>query len=564
MEKNIFSLLSDDEKTLMERYIDDYSYGNCDRTASLEYILRYWTKNKAHLVEKFGGQLILKKTFSYQIPDAQLQNEYNFAIPDKCRSYMSTLWTRIFNMCYKLAVPDPDPSHPTYFGNTGYFFDKSNLIHQKFTPENGEPADFLLPDGTTLRANPGDKNIRILNKLAKAFDMETPTLEEYRIFQSNIVAMAMKGKPATLVLSVHPMDYITMSDNNCDWDSCMRWMGDEPGGCYRRGTVEMMNSPCVVVAYLESETPFYPCFNLHTPWSNKKWRTLFVVDDEIIAQIRSYPYSDPILIDECMEWLGEIMNFRDREVHEFWNDGYAGRLVPVNTAWSDIHIEFYCNAMYNDFLYTHQIMVNRGIESLIDNTLCMNYSGPSVCMACGQASEDDDRCFFEDTANVVCDECGNFDYIYCAECGERIDPHSDNYFTLPNGDVVCEDCYSELTTYDEIYDEDIFNDDAADYYIYYQGKATDMSLIASNALWVSDIIAKGFLGPDDRYKSYHSYNCEYGIDLEYANKRVLRALLSKYAPYWTMRTCIEDWTREDLLNAVIENCHLNVEPQAGT
>ena len=169
MEQNIFSLLSDDEKTLMERYIDDYSYGNCDRTASLEYILRYWTKNKAHLVEKFGGQLILKKTFSYQIPDAQLQNEYNFAIPDKCRSYMSTLWTRIFNMCYKLAVPDPDPSHPTYFGNTGYFFDKSNLIHQKFTPENGEPADFLLPDGTTLRANPGDKNIRVLNKLAKAF-----------------------------------------------------------------------------------------------------------------------------------------------------------------------------------------------------------------------------------------------------------------------------------------------------------------------------------------------------------------------------------------------------------
>ena len=41
-----------------------------------------------------------------------------------------------------------------------------------------------------------------------------------------------------------------MSDNNSGWESCMSWRNN---GCYRRGTVEMMNSPYVIVAYLMLE-----------------------------------------------------------------------------------------------------------------------------------------------------------------------------------------------------------------------------------------------------------------------------------------------------------------------
>ena len=41
-----------------------------------------------------------------------------------------------------------------------------------------------------------------------------------------------------------------MSDNDYGWDSCMGWMNE---GEYRLGTVEMMNSPCIVVAYIDGE-----------------------------------------------------------------------------------------------------------------------------------------------------------------------------------------------------------------------------------------------------------------------------------------------------------------------
>ena len=51
-------------------------------------------------------------------------------------------------------------------------------------------------------------------------------------------------------------------------------------GEYRQGTVEMMNSECVVVAYLESTT------NMTIrdgEWNSKRWRELFVVDENVLA-----------------------------------------------------------------------------------------------------------------------------------------------------------------------------------------------------------------------------------------------------------------------------------------
>ena len=78
-----------------------------------------------------------------------------------------------------------------------------------------------------------------------------------------------------------------MSTNDYNWNSCMDWTGS---GEYRRGTVEMMNSPMVICAYLKSDVQQMH-FNGYE-WPSKKWRAWIVVNKDAILCNRNYPYTN--------------------------------------------------------------------------------------------------------------------------------------------------------------------------------------------------------------------------------------------------------------------------------
>ena len=89
-----------------------------------------------------------------------------------------------------------------------------------------------------------------------------------------------------------------MSDNNSNWQSCMNWQEE---GCYRIGTVEMMNSNNVLCCYIEQgKTNWY--FGGHQTaedgsidayiWNDKKWRILTYITKDIIMSGKSYPYNN--------------------------------------------------------------------------------------------------------------------------------------------------------------------------------------------------------------------------------------------------------------------------------
>ena len=124
--------------------------------------------------------------------------------------------------------------------------------------------------------------------------------EAFRIWHSMLFNSAkMTGN---LCLSIHPLDYITMSENDEGWSSCMNWHDE---GCYRRGTIEMMNSKYVLVAYVKSENnEIYMGNDNH--WNSKKWRSLFYLDKDIITSIKGYPYQHPALVKVIIEKLEEL------------------------------------------------------------------------------------------------------------------------------------------------------------------------------------------------------------------------------------------------------------------
>ena len=237
---------------------------------------------------------------------------------------------------------------------------------------------------------------------------------------------------ATLSLSIHPLDYLTMSDNDSDWSSCMSW---EENGCYHAGTVEMMNSPCIVVAYLNSSTPMKRRFwkNEDWEWNNKRWRCLFIVDKNFICGIKEYPYNDPTLMATVVELLRSMA--QENLGWEYDMDTQSCKDVIRPDGKSQY---FGTGLMYQD-IHTHTIPIITWSTNFDTNCpISYNYSGDAYCPCCGEPLTIPEL--------HECPQCAG--WVQCDECGEYY-PSSDD-LEYSNGKYYCENCWEALTAQCEV------------------------------------------------------------------------------------------------------------------
>ena len=419
-------------KEELNSWINSYAgYENVGhgKPASLEYLMRNWEAAKnEYLYKLLGDNFIVEKDIfieknSDDFYDAIDHNWETPAFQDFLTNY--TNWLEEFK---KDGLKKLDE-------NQCYFVIRNlrSLINKFALKEN-------LYNGDTIRININGKSItlqfgskvsRILNKIAVAAGIEG--YEAFRIAYSRI--FNDKKVKGTLCLSIHPLDYMTMSDNEYCWDSCMSWRNQ---GCYRMGTVEMMNSPCVIVAYLKGDKNmrFYDRF-----WNSKKWRNLFIVNDEIICGIKGYPYQktelDELVIKALTELASKNLGWSySATIYEHHFDD------PDEEVWLNdekyIPMYFETKYMYNDFgnnTTTHFVIAPEVIS------IYCHYSGFAECMYCGGII--DKEVYIDEADTLTCSNCYN--PMYCSSCDCRID--EDNSYEL-DGDIYCEDCYLDLREYD--------------------------------------------------------------------------------------------------------------------
>ena len=161
-----------------------------------------------------------------------------------------------------------------------------------------------------------------------------------------------------LCLSIHPLDYMTMSDNDNNWDSCMKWNGV---GDYRCGTVECMNAPNVLIAYLHNpDHPMNPFTFKDWKWNSKKWRELFIVNEEVISEVKGYCFQDESLTNTILMWIKELA-----EKNLGWTYDNDEINIQETIPWendADMCFRFYPGKyMYNDIgtLEKHRARINR-------------------------------------------------------------------------------------------------------------------------------------------------------------------------------------------------------------
>lgn len=456
----LYEKLTADELKIIEILRSNYCGSDSDyfhgSFVSNKDFLRFWETAKAPMIEAFGDRLIVKKPINSMVEDDELYEKMNkvFWMPEYNRfkdallAYLEkenedtwNAWSMRTANGERVSLHDMVDYH---------LLTIEEWVSNRY---DGETCEIKIGAGNVIKVAHGCKVMKVLGRMAKACGTDVAEwFEILRLRQSQVLNEARMN--ANLCISIHPLDFMTASYNSNDWRSCMCWEDGE----YRRGVIEMMNSPMVVCAYLESKSEVLDWYNgLDMPrleWNSKRWREFFIVRPDMISGIKGYPYWNRTLEDMVINMLTDmfapVFHTKYAPICEWRTD------VPVQDAKYDIDIlpDMNCGpAMYNDFYsdndyHTRFAVGCHGEEesnyysrSAHEHIPCLKtsvfYSGESECVVCGEPDQD-----FDGEGEIACCEC--VEHVFCSKCGDAIYSNSEVYTV--NGLTYCQYCYEQLDT----------------------------------------------------------------------------------------------------------------------
>lgn len=440
------------------RLFDEYRRENTTingRNASycdVDYLLRFWREAKnEYLMPLFPDSLIMERPIEYTRNDDELERDMDQMIQEQ-RPLINQLMEALFS---KTHVDDSHYTHdhsdkaalvrylcamlqrPNGLVENALDLDDVRYYTYHWGYDSSEPfgKNIELVPGKMINLTNGQKITRLWGQVAKMLDI-SDLWERFRIAHSQ--CLNQKKLKGTLCLSIHPLDYATASDNDNGWSSCMSWREE---GCYRMGTVEMMNSPMVICAYVKSDKQYLTIGN--AKWNSKKWRAWILVDKNAILCNRHYPYHQEEFAKQAIQWVRDL-------VGEKYNWQYEDIYTDFYQHMEDVEreIRYETTYMYNDLGGSDVI----GCLSIKNHApRYINFSGPAECMVCGEefgSGGEADR--------LECQACSS-DYI-CEECGCALT--EDEVSFGPNGEPLCSDCFADECAICAHCDDTIYRDNA--------------------------------------------------------------------------------------------------------
>lgn len=420
-----------------------------------------WERNKQDFIRMFGGKLIWqypeKLTFSL---DSRVREER----VDELIEHISSVY-RNSQICDFI-----DDNRSDFF---------RNKLSNDYTYN-----DKKVPRGT---------------KVIKAFKYFENNKETLRLIQDCASRVIQEDKiEGYFCISVHPLDYLSSSQNNYNWRSCHSLDGE-----YRAGNLSYMGDNATVVCYIKGEKdeaiPLFPF-----TWNSKKWRMLlhFSKDRNFVFAGRQYPFSSWGTLDFIHDkflskkipssspfcgwnrWTdGRIANILDSYGEKTpLRDSYIdvlGHLRPLRDVCQDVELDH--SLHFNDILHsscyiphyigfedfnnpdaweTVQVKVGsvqyclRCGEKEIYNGETMMCSecefeyGNSCnddfgfCDCCGARMYNDDASWVAGAEEYVCPHCADHECFVCKVCGE-LHYRVEMVYCEDTQEYLCKDCYEE-------------------------------------------------------------------------------------------------------------------------
>lgn len=403
--------------TSMEWLLDEYDYEYSPR--ALEKIIDEWASQKAGLIEAFKKHPNYVEGMFMIAFDA----DYERGIDKRASNYFGNWITDIAiretnNMPHPKAMEDKMPWHYWLPYEPYVFFNHLQAYAERCISEG--TAQYLANMFTELHFHAGQKTSRVVNKICQylGFDKVDGYNKEFAKYADSLSPITIKRHT---VLSINPLDYLTMSFGN-SWASChtidkdnKRGMPNNYSGCYSSGTVSYMLDGSSMVLYTVDAS-----YEGNEYWNQDKInRQMFHWGEEKLVQARLYPqdndgdseaYTPYRNIVQCI--ISTIFDFPN-----LWT-------LKKGTEDASRYILSY-GTNYKDYYYYGNCNISRIKGSENENKFCVGES--PICIECGNRHSVE--------ANINCCREG---YV-CADCGGRLD-EDDVYWV--NDEPYCRDCVS--------------------------------------------------------------------------------------------------------------------------
>ena len=414
------SMIHHIEKKQIKNMIENsQDYQICDD--SLNELLAQWQANKKDIYDLFGGQLMISEKVKslvileeYYRLKRQLKLQLNHIFADNTDDLE---FCKIMVLIDSLSL-DEVTNNKIY--RDKYYIDDETIIAKK---------DFKVSKAIRLLLSDQD-NFAQLNDKSKTkrdiFDIE------YSKFQS---ACYCKGE---LVISIHPLDYLTMSENTAGWQSCHRLQGE-----YRSGVLSLLSDSTTIVSYLKQSSD---CNIYGVDWNSKKWRQLIFVDIQRFSAIysRQYPNENEAIAEESRKLLNHAMiKYCKANVHPNIGDNWikSNKFDRVSfTEKSDLFFNDLSNIEYRTYTFLkdignapnvtigdHVLCLNCSDDlDLADSFFCSNCSSIGICDDCEcNIGEGNDYYTIQD--RLICDNCRRNNYMFCEYCEQIVENDEINF-----------------------------------------------------------------------------------------------------------------------------------------
>ena len=415
----------------------------------VDVLFEKWKKAKSEFIERFGGLI-------YEWP---IEIEFNLDPKDqriRAADFADSVYDNFRNLELSMFIEE----------NLDTFFE--NKVSRSSRKD--------IPVGMKLI------------KSFKFFEKDKGVLENIQNLASQII---QEDKICgTLCFSVHPLDFLSSSENTYNWRSCHALDGE-----YRAGNLSYMLDETTFMVYLKgADGVVLPNFPSDVLWNSKKWRMLIhaSTDDKLIFAGRQYPFFSKPGMDTVLNIYNNLMakqnmeksySFNFENKYSGWLCDYVDSYVPKNAANLDNVIELRSKYfVFNDYLLDLRKVIVKGKQSLNYNDILNSslyiypyyailnpYSYYNVdklspivigeevpCLHCGNE-------LIGDAETMRCDECElkygydeNDTYGFCDCCNRRI--HLDSSLVV-RYETLCESCFDQLCFMCDCCGESFYNEE---------------------------------------------------------------------------------------------------------
>ena len=419
---------------IKEQFKSVISYSQNIPDPKVDVLFREWETNKEKFINRFGGLIYeWSEPIEFTLDDAQKRQ--------RAMEFATTVSDTFNNPVLAEFIDE----------NLDGFFENKVVK----TVPNSE-----IPQGMKLL------------KAFKYFEPNKAALRSIQDLASNIIQEnKIKG---TLCFSVHPLDFLSSSENTYNWRSCHALDGE-----YRAGNLSYMIDNCTFMVYLKGADNqklygFGP-----VEWNSKKWRMLIhaAENDDIMFAGRQYPFSSKSGIDTVLNIYNNLMMMGKKE-HPWisswykyggWRADYVDSYVPYDATDMENAVSLatryivYDNQLvdinrvvregpnclnYNDILkstcykYPYYAIYDpysyHSVDHLLANPIIVGEEVP--CLHCGEE-------LIRNPETMRCDDCEleygteeNDVYSSCDCCGARI--YVDDAICVgDDGDLICDSCF---------------------------------------------------------------------------------------------------------------------------